>query len=940
MKKRGFVFISLLSLGVLAGILFISNSGENQKFEPKIEKSRKATSIKGAIEYYHSIRADLSSGQIDMQAYNKVRNQLKGSNYYRANGLNLQWDQLGPDNQGGRTRAFLIDKDNPNILYAGSASGGVFISKNGGKSWEAMNIDANLGGLVISCIDQGSDGSLYFGTGERYFTYMSGTGGNLTSGSFGGGVYKFNTDNETWELLPKTDATQSGQTNFQNIQDIVVDPNNPSTVFAATYSGLMKSTDAGATWNRVTLPSLGGTSFTTRVITELEYASDGTLWGSAWNASQNDYSRTLIFKSSDGSTFEDIGKKLSSSMYFSRVTLGIAPTNPNVVYAVTADPGYAMGGIFKTTDGGNTWNTMVPSGTQAEIFGRSGHYQGQYDNCVAVDPNDENRIFVGGVDLYCLDGTFWYKAASTTEWNDLDHMYKNPYYVHADKHLIIFDTKSSPQRMYVTTDGGIAVSTDFSAKYPTYSTININYITTQFYAIDVSLRGDMVGGTQDNGSLRFDYNGFTGKSVDEVWGGDGFYSAISQIDPNIYFFESQYGNIGRSKTKGDDPESFGTELGISEVSPNFNTPFRLWEKMVTDTYYFDTLGIKHDTALAVSKFFVLIYDNTNAKAGLWMTPHATNFAADSVKWFHLTTGLAGFTPRALEYSKDGNTVFLAGTHGSQGVIYRVTGLGKYNFELLDPATFDADASGIETKLIGSFNSRAACGIGVHPYNDNIVAVALGSYVSASFDHVYLTTNAMDTTVSFASIQGTNSNALPGFPVYDIAFNSNTPNDYSQIIVASEYGMWGTDDGGRNWYNENHGLNPGPVFMIRQLKRWDEQDGWKFYIATHGQGIYSTSSLSSIKEEDNNEIVESTKLGIYPNPASVETNISFELKNYHKLTAEIISLSGKVVMRKDLSNVAKEGMNKISLNVNSLPRGSYFVRVYGENIQLTNKFIKL
>jgi photosystem II stability/assembly factor-like uncharacterized protein len=927
MKKKGLLLSGLVIIAIVATFSLINNQKSQQNLE-NLDisfKGKNSRSFKGAAEFYKMIKADPRTGKIDPELVSLAYEQADRLAAYRADPL-VTWESRGPDNMGGRIRGFVVDNVDPDILYASGVSGGIYKSTNGGKSWVRKTYDASAGGLIVSCMTQASDGTIYFGTGEGYFNAMSGPNGDLTSGSRGGGVYKSTDRGETWEYLDATDPQKVNNTRWLNVQKILADPTNSSILYAATYSGFMKSTDAGESWTRESMP--GGT--TAQTFIDIAITSDGKTVYTASYAS----GRCKLHRSSNGGAFTQIAESVSEITNSTRLTIAIAPSNEDVVYVVSASNGtspypgtHSFGGLYKSIDKGDNWTQVVAGHSEAEPFGRSGHYQGQYDNCVAVDPTDETRVFVGGVEFYSYYNGQWYKAASTEEY--LDAMYKNPLYIHADKHNIVFDTKSNPIKMYVMTDGGVYVSSDFvNKKYPTFSGINIELKTTQFYAIAVHPRGDIVGGTQDQNSIRIEYDGLTGNSGLDILGGDGFYAEISRYNPDIYFYESQEGKCYRSKTRGSSGEGFtyNPEDGTYYLDQAyyFNSPFRLWEDMQWQTFQ-DTTGANYDSLVHVSKFFFV------ASQGVWMTEQAVDFNADSVKWFNISKGINSQII-SMEYSSDGDAVFVGTKGWSSGRLYRISGLKDKKFYFDANGEFDPDDFGIKTELLMTFNNRSVCGIGISPSDDNTVAVALGNYVN-NYDHVYLSTNALDSAqlVTFTSIHGN----LPNTPAFDVAFNSQSSSQ-DTILVATELGVYATTNGGASWTEENTGMDRVPSFMFRQFKKHSWSEGYTFFVATHGMGVLESNSFwNSDVAEKKHEVRE--QISVFPNPATDYVNVKFILNSNKAVSGEIYNISGRLVKKLTFNNTGY-GENLFNINTSNLPRGSYIIRLKGEGTELVERFL--
>lgn len=930
MKSRSIFIIGTFTILSLIGFTLVNTksiSERNLNYLRASGEKENDRSFAGAAEYYNMITADPSTGLINPAYVLAAHKQLDMMSNFRA-GIPLSWDFRGPDNVGGRTRVLIIDNKNPSILYVGSVAGGIFKSINGGEHWVSKKYTAEMGALIISCGAQAKNGDLYFGTGEQNFTRLA--NGDLSSGNMGGGIYKSTDRGETFTRLSSTDPTDP---KWQKIQAIAINPQNDN-IYAATESGLYESNDQGATW--VKYP---GTP-TVRCI-DVKVSPDGnTVFAATWSGmscklyrSLNHGSLTLL----GGTTF---------LQYTVRVVIAISPSNPNYVYVSAAASGAggnysrnALEGIYKSTDNGDNFTKIVQGGTEAEPFGRPGTYQGDYDHCISVDPYNPNRFFFGGVDFYMYEDGMWYKGASLIQYNSPTDV--NEYYIHADKHFITFDTISKPYKMYVTTDGGVALSLNAqSKKYPTYKTMNINYTSAQFYALAASKYDDIIGGTQDNGTFLTENSSITGKNAKEILGGDGFYTEISAYEPNTFITETTDGNIYRSKDRGVNQQKL--RLGklkeglTSTISFPFNSPFRFYENLVDSTFT-DSLQTPPrlvDTTLVISKLFLC----GNNK--VWLNLDAHDFSKEADKWFLLTPSDFVLYPLCIEYARDGNTIFVGGTTtqgGSTGYLYRISGIKNATYKYDPNLPFEESVPGIKVELIKTWGNRVVTGIGISPGNDNNMVVTLGNYVSTTLDHVFLTKNALATSPTFTAIQGSGSGKLPAMPVYDAAIHSGG-NGTDSIIITTEMGVFTTVDGGTNWTEANDGMVRVPTYMIRQIKhvsQWNNY-GFMYYIATHGRGIFSAKIGSFFSIPDKTAFMK-PDMTVFPNPALSSTNVTFNLTKSSNITIQIFDLTGRTIQTYNFKQ-AKAGINTFPLNTCTFKPGTYMVRANVEGQNITSKLM--
>lgn len=954
--------------------------------------------IKAAVDYYNSIKNNPATGKVSMDdiktAYDQANSMKK---VHRKKDFNISWENVGPDNIGGRTRAIVVDKDNNKIIYAGAVSGGIWKSTNGGTSWERKEYSGNYTNLAVSSMVQTINGDLYFGTGE--LNLARGVGGDLNSAFIGMGIWKSTDRGETWTQLESTipnPVFTKGQI-WSNVNELAVDKVHPNKIFAATQRGLRISEDGGQTWDVVS-----SLSFST--IIDVAVTNDGNTVFVSSSSGQG-------YKSTDGGqSFSQLDAKTDFPIgNLGRIEFAIAPSNENYIYACVGTSGFSSStyGIYQSKDKGASWTSI---GKGNNYFNPLGN-QADYDNVIAVDPYNPEKIYVGGVTFWIWNNNTWYQAASLSDYLDNENRYKNPYYIHADNHEITFDTASNPPIMYIGNDGGIFKSSDFSIKKnPTYKEINVNYTTAQFYAIDAAQNGKILGGTQDNGVLRFEINGLTGKSVEPAasinnFSGDGFYTAFSRLNNDIVFYEYQYGRIGRSLDQANNASKFDDGHLPAEGNANypFNTPFRLWEsdndQNSKDSVLFTsdtTAKIRKDQVVTNNKLagdsnFVLVSGNQykalkniaflpgdtvtvtspngNVKfkhvlkhslptesgvlvkdiiqsifvvasySNVWLTKDALNFTKTPT-WFKLSNSnvLSG-NPYCIEISNNGDMVLVGGLGGGNK-LFRITGIQDATFKYPKNGQWNPQDAGIKITQIGSFGSgQIVVGIGIDPNDSKRAVVTLGNY-GQNLDHVYFTENVMDTQkVTYKTLDNVGTNKLPDMPVYDGMINISKPNE---IYVSSELGMWAFDLNNQfdGWTEINDGMERVPTFMIRQVLEKEWHDGPSIYIGTHGRGVFKTSLRSQqnigFKEYPDGEKLKSN-IYIFPNPAVEMTNIQLNAAPRGNLSISIYDLRGTLIDQKILQSTGIEKQN-IRLNTSDYKPGNYLVRIKGEGFDQTSKFL--
>ncbi len=884
MHKRRFFIGLVIVAGMTSLMVWLSNVDPPTKKatdeHPTQTSDQYEEGIANAIDFYHMLRAHPATGQF---SFEDVRQAHLEATAEGIQGGTLEWEAMGPDNVGGRTRAILIDKDNPNILYAGAVSGGIWKSTNRGVSWQRATMNpgnSTVGMLIIATLAQAPNGDLYAGTGEAAFTRYS---PDKTSGFWGGGIWKSTDKGATWDHLPSTEATGSNSP-WIGVYKLKIAPNGR--IVAATEKGIRISDDEGQTWN--TPEGLG--NFANRIFTDLAMSADGS---TIYAVSKNP---VRLFKSTDGGdnfSVYNLSDIFGTGASLVRGEVAIDINNPDVAYFVGAGQNGQTYAMAQTTDGGNSWNVILPQGSSVDPI-KNG--QGWYDLIVGVDPNDASRIFYGGVNMVQRFNGTWMPAA--THGSSVRNTY-----IHVDQHEITFDTKNNV--LYIGNDGGIFSSSNYKGNPNiTYSSRNVNYITTQFYGVAASADGTIIGGTQDNGTLKIDPNSLTGKSAIRILGGDGFHAEISQLSPNVYIYERYFADIVVSYDKAADiPDAISLPGGFTAP---FNTPFRLWEQMKDTTLTLiqsitpqgDTIYRTVDTTVLLSRLVVagieklLIVDNILEKGA----------------WVYRTIAYGGaFHPMDVEVSNDGNTVFVGG-RANGGVLYRITNINNSGSEVVDRI---------------ATSSSIVAGIALDPSDNNRGVITLANYTGTQ-PKVFQMSNALASdanNISFTSIHG---NGLPHMPIYDAVINMDNPQN---IILATELGVWMSQDGGATWTEENGGaMDRVPVYEIRQYKFHPWYGGPVLFLATHGLGIMRSASLApGMSVGDANTRSALLSIALHPNPAVSHITLT-PASTIRNAKAILYNIQGKVM---DQKVVQGSPSTPIRWDVSKLPSGQYWIRIIGE-----------
>lgn len=872
------------------------------QYEGNAGEKEKEKGIKDAMKWMSQLRENPLTGTVDVNDVLRARKQamqMRNNTASKRQGLNLKWESLGPDNQGGRTRAMLIDKNNSNHLIVGSVTGGLFVSNDGALNWTEHPDNNKFLSTSISSIIQAANGDVYVGTGET-FVYTE-TNGN---GHIGGGIYKSTDSGATFNLLPATEPVPNTISNtWSYISRVAADPYDPNKIYAATKTGLMYTTDGGTTWTAVSGISPTDNGKESR---DVKVTTDGVVFAEI---------NKKCYRSIDGTTYQLIsGTNGFPATNIKRIEFGVTPQDPNYVYAAIANSGDGLRGIYRSIDAGITWTPY--SQENSSVFNPLGE-QGEYDIAFAVNPNNKNEVVIGGqLELW--------KGGLDVGWDLVAYWApespSNPYYIHADMHFAVYD-KNNPNILYVCSDGGVHKSTNANQQFPTFTPRNKNYITTQFYDIASSRGGQVMGGAQDNGTMYINYKGNTVKTGQDVRGGDGGYCAISQLESNILFSEIQFGALSRSLNYG---ASFGSVwddyargLGMgSPGSSQFIAPFDLSEEQVVviDSIVTrpDTSGII-DTFRSINNIGYLVF---GANGRIMFTPDALEVGG--IYWFSRTVSgtISAVTP-----TPEGN--FYIGT--STGNLYYLTGLrtATYNrpTNVATGVTVTQIRSGNQWSTITS--GRYISSVGVDPKNSAHIVVTFGGYGLAA--NIAVSNDALAASPVFTNAHGD----LPNMPVYAAIIDFYNPNN---LIAGTDFGVWSSSDAGISWVQETDGLSNTPVYSVKQNGLYNE-DCVVLYVAAYGRGLMRSTTLTTLNNAICNLVsgVESTKpnavnsISLYPNPVSNQLNIDLGLAKAGNVTLHVVDIMGREVHKQQFGNKSV-GQNKLTTNVSHLQTGVYIVAI--------------
>jgi hypothetical protein len=855
MKKRP------LPLGYLVSAIFVSSLLISASFTGNDKSvARQET----AADHISKLRNNQVTGRISPADYLKATQQVKTQQGTR-NGLayNFDWNLLGPNNLGGRTRAILFDKRDTsgNTMFAGSVTGGIFRSDNGGQKWDRIPYEGNIS---ATCITQAGNGDIYVGTGESFtvknYTIFNEWG--YASGLMGQGIFK-STDGLTFTLLPSTVPFMNGnnQLEWGYINEISAHPSNGA-LYVSTNTGLKFSGDGGSNWQ--VAKTSDGTPLALNS-GDVKMAANGMVVTEVHHlcyVSEDGNPDNFVLRSGD-STYNIP----ADSNLVGRIEFAIAPTNNDIIYALVVNPGGALQNIYRSDDKGVHWVIVGPGGsTNFNVFNTGVNISqgiGLFAATIEVFPDDPYHILIGGQDMW--DGvkileTGYYqwvlRSTASAPWLSVAFLWQG-------HHTYQFKPGSSTV-FFAGTNGGISLGLVNPLLYQ-FQFMNKDYIASQFYTVSpTGEKKNALGGAQDIGTILIDGYDNPGdpQSGTDIWttqggmpdGKTGGYCAVSTIYPTAFIY-SRYPQpdgspetfVRRNEFSGG-PNWAASMLSTAYASTGFIPPFLLYEN-------FEDYNSKDSVGYKITKNYpagsgIWIESNNGKRPFKYITPIPLT-PADSIvvpdiitarffiggdnqvlmskqviqfnvtpEWFIISNKAHGGVqdkPESMAYSSDANHLFV-GT--DKGHLYRISNI-KYAYNL-ETADVTSPYCVIATKRIPIYVpgdtaeiSQVITSVSVDPNNDNRVIITLGNYGNGHY--VFVTDNALDENPVFRSVQGIPGNGgLPQAPVYSSLIEMKAQNNL--VLVGTEFGVYVTNNIEANdptWVAENNNLGGVPVFMLRQ-----------------------------------------------------------------------------------------------------------------------------
>ncbi len=445
----------------------------------------------------------------------------------------LQFRSIGPALMGGRIADLAVVEAKPQVFYIGTATGGVWKTVNHGTSWVPLFDDQPTGSIGDVTVHQANPNVVWVGTGEPQ---------NRQSSPWGNGVYKSTDAGNTW--------THMGLDETKHIARILIHPRDPDVVYVAAVGdlwgpneerGVYRTRDGGRTWENILFID----EHTGAIDLVMDPGDPNTIFAAMYQRQRTGWGfngggpGSGLYRSTDaGENWTELTEGLPEGDK-GRIGIDVFRQDGNVVYAlVEADARRAGGGrggrggggaarssgLFRSLDRGATWEKMSNTNPRPMYYSQ-----------VHVDPSNSDRIYVlGGSLMVSDDAGRTFRSDGATQ-------------VHVDHHALWIDP-SDPDHLILGSDGGVAGSWDGTGHWRMFDNIPLG----QFYTISYDMRDPyyVCGGLQDNNpwcgpSNTRSFHGIRNQDWYETAYGDGFWTVVDPTDSTIVFSESQGGNMNR-----------------------------------------------------------------------------------------------------------------------------------------------------------------------------------------------------------------------------------------------------------------------------------------------------------------------------------------------------------------------------------------------------------
>ncbi len=742
------------------------------------EKARIALVLAGAMLFSTCVRSQ--EGKIDSDTIS---------------GLGAR--NIGSAEMSGRVAALAGVKENGRLtVYVGAASGGVWKSTNGGTTYKPVFDKQTSQSIGAIAIDPSAPKTIWVGTGEPW---------TRNSVSIGDGIYKSTDGGDNW--------TNVGLKNSERISKILIDPQDGNTVYACVPGklwsdsddrGVYKTADGGKSWTKV-LKGMNASTGCSMI--SMSSRDSKTLYAGMWDFRRTGWSfrsggenakatsGSGFFETTDGgATWKDLDEKSAKGLPakpWGRIAVTVAPSNPDVVYALVESPDTAL---YRSADGGKTWERRDASAWMV--------WRPFYFANLIVDPKDENKIYKPDLALILSnDGGKSFSAISGG--------------AHGDFHTVWIDPEDT-NHVIAGDDGGVWYSYDSGNYWWKAGNLPIS----QFYHVSVDMDDPyhVFGGLQDNSVWIGDSaypGGITNSRWVNLYGGDGFFAFPDPADSDYVYVEAQGGEIARVNRVTLEARSIKPQpnYGEGKLRFNWNTPIHMspnekgtiyigaqflfrsrdhgqtWDRISPDLTTNDPEKQKQEESGGVT------VDNSDAETHTTIYSISESPRDGKVIW-------AGTDDGNLQVTRDGGKTWT-------NMVGNVPDLPKASWvSWVEASRFDAGSA------YATFDR--------HTFGD-------------MEPHVFKTADFGKTWTPIVS-------AGSGVRGYAHVIKEDTV-EPKLLFLGTEFGLWISRDSGKQWAQYKGGEFP--AVAVRDIVVHPRESD--LVVATHGRGIWIVDDISPLRK---------------------------------------------------------------------------------------------
>jgi photosystem II stability/assembly factor-like uncharacterized protein len=730
----------------------------------------------------------------------------------------FRFRNIGPANMSGRIVDVAVVESNPYTFYVASATGGVWKTTDDGVTWAPVFQDQPVHSVGVITVHQANPDIVWVGTGEA---------ANRQSSGWGDGVYKSTDAGKTWTNMGLRDSKHVGR--------IAIHPQNPDIVFVAALGhlwgpnkerGLFKSEDGGKTWKNVLFvdPDTGV------VDVAIDPSDANVMYAASYQRRRSAFGfhgggpGSGLWKSTDGG---NTWRRLTAGLPegdTGRIGISIFRKDPRIVYVCVeqgrrynASTAYEqrLAGVYRSEDKGETWTHMSDWNPRP-----------MYASQIRVDPSDDKRIYMVNAFSFSDDGgkTFTQPRQS----------------LHGDDRVVWVDPKDS-RHLIKGDDGGVGISYDRGLKWLFVTSLPLS----QWYRISVDMKKPywIYGGLQDNGcwagpSATYDAWGVLNEHWIRTCGGDGFTSAIDTTDNRTLYSNSQYLGLLRFDMVTQERADIrpNQPRGFIEARKNWTT----WGKSVTTG---PDLGNAMPPANWDAAFLISPHDHLTLYAGLRELWKSTDRGLTWTSLGDMTTGvdrttlpLMGQKPTEDVLSLDDGVPYYPGATAiaespkRRGLLYVGTDDGNLNVSDDGGRTW----TNVARRVPALPQSSWVAGLEASRHDERVVYATFDNHRSDDYrNYVYRSADKGQTWVSIAG-------DLPADRVARTL--REDPKNPRVLYLGTEFGLFVTLDGGSHWIEMRCGLPRLPVNDLVVHPRDND-----LVVATHARGVWILDSLSAVQE---------------------------------------------------------------------------------------------